>query len=76
MVPAATRIAVLVTGASTTETTLREINRAAHAMGVQLQIINAGNSREIDAAFATLHASGPTPSLSVPTLSSAAGACN
>jgi putative tryptophan/tyrosine transport system substrate-binding protein len=53
MVPAATRIAVLVTGSSTTETTLREINRAAHAMGVQLQIINAGNSREIDAAFAT-----------------------
>jgi len=53
MVPAATRIAVLVTGSSTTETTLREINRAAHAMGVQLQIINASNSREIDAAFAT-----------------------
>jgi putative ABC transport system substrate-binding protein len=54
LVPAAKRIAVLVapTGAAT-EATLRDIDLAARAMGLQIQIINTSNSREIDAAFAT-----------------------
>jgi putative ABC transport system substrate-binding protein len=55
MVPGAARIAVLVNPASaaTTETTLRDVQGAARAMGSQIQILNASNSREIDAAFAT-----------------------
>ena len=36
------------------ETTLRDVEAAARAMGLQIQIFNAGTSREIDAAFATL----------------------
>ena len=37
-----------------TETTLREVEAAARAMGLQIQVLNASTSREIDAAFATL----------------------
>jgi putative ABC transport system substrate-binding protein len=55
MVPGAARIAVLVNPASatTTETTLRDVQSAAGAMGLQIQALNASTSREIDAAFAT-----------------------
>ena len=55
MVPQAARIAVLVnpTFAPTTETTLRDAQSAARAMGLQIQVLNASTSREIDAAFAT-----------------------
>jgi putative ABC transport system substrate-binding protein len=55
LVPAATRFAVLVNPAhaTNTETTLREIDLAARAMGLQIQVLNASTSREIDAAFAT-----------------------
>jgi len=55
MVPQAARIAVLVnpTFAPTTETTLRDVQSAARAMGLQIQVLNASTSREIDAAFAT-----------------------
>jgi putative tryptophan/tyrosine transport system substrate-binding protein len=55
LVPAATRVAVLVnpTGAAT-ETTLRDVGPAARALGVQIQVLHASSSREIDAAFATL----------------------
>src|SRR5499425_108633 len=55
LVPAATRVAVLVNPANATvaETTLREVAAAARAMGLQIQVLNAGTSREIDAAFAT-----------------------
>ena len=55
LVPAATRVAVLVNpaNAAITETTLRDIGPAARAMGLQMQVFNAGTSREIDAAFAT-----------------------
>jgi putative tryptophan/tyrosine transport system substrate-binding protein len=55
LVPAATRVAVLVNPANamTTETTLRDIAAPARAMGLQIQICNASTSREIDAAFAT-----------------------
>src|SRR5262245_48983789 len=55
MVPQAARIAVLVNPAfaPTTETTLRDVQSAARAMGLQIQVLNASTSREIDAAFAT-----------------------
>ena len=55
LVPAATRVAVLVNpaDATNTETTLRDVEAAARAMGLQIQVLNASTSREIDAAFAT-----------------------
>jgi putative ABC transport system substrate-binding protein len=55
MVPAATRVAVLVnpTNALTTESTLRDVQSAARAMGLQIQVVNASTSHEINAAFAT-----------------------
>ena len=37
-----------------TESTLRDVEAAARAMGLQIQVLNASTSREIDAAFATL----------------------
>ncbi|MGB9043827.1 MAG: ABC transporter substrate-binding protein [Pseudolabrys sp.] len=56
LVPAATRVAVLVNpvNAAITETTLRDVEPAARAMGLQVQSFNASTSREIDAAFATI----------------------
>ena len=55
LVPAATRVAVLVNPTSPlAETTLREVEPAGRAMGLQIQVLNASTSREIDAAFATL----------------------
>jgi len=56
MVPAATRVAVLVSpsNGATSESTVRDTAAAARAMGLQVQVLNADTSREIDAAFATL----------------------
>jgi putative ABC transport system substrate-binding protein len=56
LVPAATRVAVLVNpaNATNTETTLKDVEPAAHAIGLQIQVLNASTSREIDAAFATI----------------------
>jgi len=56
LVPGATRVAVLVNpaNATTAETTLRDAQAAARAMGLQVQVLNAGTSREINAAFASL----------------------
>ena len=56
LVPKAVRIAVLINpaNASTAETTLRDIPEAAHLLGLQIQILNASTSREIEAVFATL----------------------
>ena len=54
LVPGAARIAVLVNPANAaSETTLRDVEAAARAMGLQIQVLNASTSREIDAAFAT-----------------------
>ena len=54
LVPAVTRVAVLAnpTG-STAETTLKDVESAAHPHGWQIQVLNASTSREIDAALAT-----------------------
>ena len=47
-------MAVLVNPANANaETTLRDVEAAARAMGLQIQVLNASTSREIDAAFAT-----------------------
>jgi len=56
LVPAATRVAVLLIPANTanTETTLRDVEPAARAVGLQIQVLNADTSHEIDAAFATI----------------------
>jgi len=55
LVPGAARVAVLVnpTDAATTEATLRDLEPAARAMGLQIQVLNASTSREINTAFAT-----------------------
>jgi putative ABC transport system substrate-binding protein len=55
-VPKANRIAVLVNPANTatTEATLRDISEAARTLGLQIRVLNAGTSREIDTAFGTL----------------------
>ena len=55
MMPAAVRVGVLVNPvyATNAETTLRDVEPAARAIGFQIQVLNASSSREIDAAFAT-----------------------
>ena len=47
LVPAATRVAVLVNPANAvaTETTLRDVERAARAMGLQIQVVRASTGR-------------------------------
>ncbi len=52
LVPGAARMAVLVTAASA-ETTVRDVEAAARALGLQIQVFNVSAIREIDAAFAT-----------------------
>jgi putative tryptophan/tyrosine transport system substrate-binding protein len=56
LVAAATRVAVLVNpaNAEVTEPTLRDVEAAARTLGLQIQVLNANTSREIDAAFATV----------------------
>jgi putative ABC transport system substrate-binding protein len=55
LVPGAARIAALVNpaDASSAETTVRDVDGAARAMGLQIQIVRASTSRELDAVFAT-----------------------
>jgi putative tryptophan/tyrosine transport system substrate-binding protein len=56
LLPRAVRIAVLVdpANAPVTEATLRDIPEAASALGLQIRVLNASTSREIEAAFTTL----------------------
>jgi putative ABC transport system substrate-binding protein len=55
LMPAAARVAVLVNPANAAgaETTLRDVHAAGRAMGLQIQVLNASTSREIEAAFET-----------------------
>jgi putative tryptophan/tyrosine transport system substrate-binding protein len=55
LVPGAARVAVLVNPAFAlnAETTMRDAEPAAGALGLQIQVLNAGTIREINAAFAT-----------------------
>jgi len=61
LVPATTRLAVLVDPANkaTTETVLREVESAARAMALQIQVLRASNGREIGAAFAVFERERP-----------------
>jgi putative ABC transport system substrate-binding protein len=56
LVPKAVRIAVMVNPNNVTiaEAALRDVQKAAGAIGLQIQVLNASTSREIDAAFATI----------------------
>jgi ABC-type uncharacterized transport system substrate-binding protein len=56
LVPKAVRIAVLVNPANvqTTEVKLRDVPEAARATGLQIQVLKASTSREIEEAFATV----------------------
>jgi putative tryptophan/tyrosine transport system substrate-binding protein len=53
LVPQARRVAVLVdpADAANTASTLREVEMASRAIGFQIKVLRANNSREIDAAF-------------------------
>ena len=55
LVPATVRVAVLFNPANAefAETTLRDVELAARALGLQIPVLSASSSREIDAAFAT-----------------------
>ncbi len=61
LVPAATRVAVLVNPANAgqTESTLRDVQSAARAIGLQIHVLSANTSGEIDAAFATFERERP-----------------
>ena len=56
LVPGASRVAVLVnpSNVASGERTRREVEPAARAIGLQIQVFNASTSREIDAAFAAV----------------------
>ena len=56
LVPRAQRIAVMINpgNAATAEATLKEVQKATAAFGLQTQILNAGTRDEIDAAFAAI----------------------
>jgi putative tryptophan/tyrosine transport system substrate-binding protein len=55
LLPSAARIAALINpGGPSSEATLRDIEPAADALGLRVQVLNASTPREIDAAFATL----------------------
>jgi putative ABC transport system substrate-binding protein len=55
LVPTATRVAVLVNPAeaTNTETTLKDVETAAGALGLEIKKLNASTSREIDTTFET-----------------------
>jgi putative ABC transport system substrate-binding protein len=55
LVPKAVHIAVLINPANVAvaETTLREVQEGARAIGLQIHVLNASTSGEIDVAFAT-----------------------
>ena len=54
LVTGATRVAVLINPSGpNAKTTVKDTEAAARAMGLQIQVLNAGTIREINAAFAT-----------------------
>jgi putative ABC transport system substrate-binding protein len=61
LVPAATRLAVLVNPANaiTTESTLADVDPAARALGLRIQVFKASSGREIEAAFAAIASDRP-----------------
>jgi putative ABC transport system substrate-binding protein len=61
LVPAITRVAVLVnpTNATNAESTLKDVEVAARAIGLQILVLKAGTASEINAAFAILSRERP-----------------
>ena len=62
LMPKAVRVAVLVNPAANAEATVRALSEAAPALGLQIRVLKASTSREIEAAFATI-AREPTDAL-------------
>jgi ABC-type uncharacterized transport system substrate-binding protein len=54
LVPKAIRVALLVNPSNAAETALRVVPEAARAIGLQIAVLKASSSREIETAFATL----------------------
>jgi putative tryptophan/tyrosine transport system substrate-binding protein len=56
LLPTATRVTVLIdpAGAANSEFTLRDVEAAARVMGLQIQVVRASTSRELNAAFASI----------------------
>jgi len=59
IVPAATRVSVLSNPTGPNADTLRDVQSAARVMGLQIQVLNANTSRDINAAFATFVSARP-----------------
>jgi putative tryptophan/tyrosine transport system substrate-binding protein len=78
LVPKAVRVAVLVNPANATnaESTSRDVQQAARALGLQIQILSATTIGEIDAAFASLARERPDALFVAPTGSSSVVTCN
>jgi len=62
LMPKAVQVAVLVNPATNAEATVRTLSEAAPALGLQIRVLKASTSREIEAAFATI-AREPTDAL-------------
>ena len=67
LVPGTTHVAVLLNPAFAVnaETTLRDVQSAARAMGMQIQVLDARSGREINAAFTTLMRERPPDAIFV-----------
>src|SRR5262249_45842874 len=65
LVPAGARVAVLVNpaNATSTESTLQDVQATARAAGLQIQVLNASTGGEINAAFLALATERPDPFL-------------
>jgi ABC-type uncharacterized transport system substrate-binding protein len=61
LVPGATRVAALVSPANATyaETTIKEVEKATHSTGLQVQVVKASTIPEINAVFATFVGARP-----------------
>src|SRR5262249_43821028 len=61
LVPAATRVAVMINPADAeyTETTVREVGAAARTIGLQIQVLKASTISELNATFATFVSERP-----------------
>jgi putative tryptophan/tyrosine transport system substrate-binding protein len=68
LLPAATRVAVLVNNPGTNFATviLRELEAASRTMGIQIQVFNAGSSEQINDVFAKLAGDRPDALFVVP----------
>ena len=67
LVPAAARVAVLFNPTNlATDAQMSDVQAAARAMGLQLQVFNATTSREIDAAFAAMARERPDALFFIP----------